>query len=149
MKEALKEAKKAFSKKEVPIGCVLVFEGNIIARAHNQVELLQDATAHAEMLAITIGASFLGNFRLLQTTLYCTIEPCTMCAGAMMLSRVSRLVYGGKDIRHGAHGSFINIFEKPYPTHKIEITSSVLEKECGDLMREFFAIRRKENEETV
>ncbi len=102
--EAYKEAKKAFEKGEVPVGAVLVHEQKIIARAHNQVEMLQDATAHAEMLCLTMGASSLGNWRLLDTTLYCTIEPCSMCAGAMFLSRIKRLVWGAKDIRQGPMG---------------------------------------------
>lgn len=144
MREALKEAKKAFAKEEVPVGAVLVYEGKIIARAHNQVELLQDATAHAEMVTITMGSSFLGNWRLLDTTLYCTIEPCSMCAGAMLLSRIRRLVYGGKDLRHGAHGSWVDLFAKPHPMHKIEITSGVLENESVALLQEFFSLRRKE-----
>lgn len=142
IKEALKEAKKAFNKDEVPIGAVLVLDGKIIARAHNQVEMLQDATAHAEMLAITMGASYLGNWRLLETTLYCTLEPCSMCAGAMLLSRVKRVVYGGKDIRHGAHGSFIDIFNKPHPTHKVEIVGGILEDECIALLQQFFLKKR-------
>lgn len=145
MREALKEAKKAFSNEEVPIGAILVHENKIIARGHNQVELLQDATAHAEMLVMTMGASHLGNWRLLQTTLYCTLEPCCMCAGAMLLSRVGRLVYGGKDLRHGAHGSLVDIFSTPYPTHSLEITSDVLKDECVGLLQEFFRKRREEN----
>jgi tRNA(adenine34) deaminase len=144
MREAIKEAKKAFEKEEVPVGAVLVFEGKIIARAHNQVEMLQDATAHAEMLAITMGASYLGNWRLLNTTLYCTLEPCSMCAGGMLLSRIGHLVYGGKDFRHGAHGSFTDILSLPHPTHKIEVTKGILKKECGALLQDFFSLRRKE-----
>lgn len=143
MKEALKEAKKAFIKEEVPVGAVLVYENKIIARGYNQVELLQDATAHAEMLVMTMGASYMGNWRLLKTTLYCTIEPCCMCAGAMLLSRVERLVYGGKDIRHGAHGSFIDVFSGTHPTHKMEITTGLLQEECIDLLQQFFRKRRE------
>ncbi|CDR33340.1 tRNA adenosine(34) deaminase TadA [Criblamydia sequanensis] len=146
MHEALKEAWKAFQLGEVPVGAILVKNGRIIARGHNQVELLKDATAHAEMLCITIGESAVENWRLKDTTLYCTIEPCCMCAGAMMLSRIPKLVYGAKDIRHGAHGSFINIFEKDHPTHTIEITTGVLENECAYLLRDFFQKRRVETE---
>lgn len=144
IKEALKEAKKAFDKEEVPIGAVLVLDNKIIARARNQVEMLQDATAHAEMLALTMGASFLGNWRLLEMTLYSTLEPCAMCAGALLLSRVKRVVYGAKDIRHGAHGSFVDLFDKKHPTHQVEILGGVMEEECGELMRKFFEGKRRE-----
>lgn len=143
MIEALKEAQKAFEREEVPVGAVLVKGKSIIARGYNQVELLKDATAHAEMLCITAGENALENWRLLDTTLYCTIEPCAMCAGAMLLSRVSTLVWGAPDIRHGANGSWINLFEKPHPTHTLQIRSGVLKDECAFLMQEFFRIRRK------
>src|ERR1700761_6222819 len=104
MLEALKEAWKAFLKDEVPVGAVLVQDNRIIARGHNQVEMLKDATAHAEMLCITSGEAALENWRLIDTTLYATIEPCCMCAGALFLSRVPTLVWGAPDIRHGANG---------------------------------------------
>ena len=143
MKEALKEAKKGFDQLEVPVGAVLVHNGQVIAKGYNQVELLKDATAHAEMICLTSGASYLENWRLLESTLYCTLEPCTMCAGAMFLSRVKRLVYGAPDLRHGAGGSWINLFEEKHPTHKIEVKGGVLEAECADLMRSFFEMRRE------
>lgn len=138
MKEALKEAKKAFDKDEVPIGAVLVKEGKIIARGHNQVELLQDATAHAEMLCLTAGAGALGNWRLAETTLYCTLEPCTMCAGALLNTRIKRLVWGAPDLRVGANGSWIDLFKNQHPMHTLEITPRVLEAESAELMRAFF-----------
>src|SRR5262245_53125511 len=116
MLEALKEAWKAFNEEEVPVGAVLVKDGHIIARGYNQVEMLRDATAHAEMICITAGEAALENWRLSKTTLYCTIEPCSMCAGAMLLSRLETLVWGAPDIRHGANGSWINLFEKAHPT---------------------------------
>ena len=144
MREALKEAKRAFQEDEVPIGAVLVHEGKIIARGHNQVELLKDATAHAEMLCLTSGASVLENWRLLGTTLYCTLEPCTMCAGAMLLSRVHTLVWGAPDIRQGACGSWVNLFNQPHPCHTLEIRSGVLQAESADLMRQFFQKKRNE-----
>ena len=143
MLEALKEAWKAFQKDEVPVGAVLVREGRILARGHNQVEMLQDATAHAEMLCMTAGEAALENWRLVDTTLYCTIEPCCMCAGAMLLTRLSSLVYGAPDIRHGAHGSWINVFEKPHPTHQLVIKKGVLGEACALLMRRFFQQRRE------
>jgi tRNA(adenine34) deaminase len=144
MLEALKEAWKAFQADEVPVGAVLVKEGKIIARGHNQVEMLKDATAHAEMLCITSGEYALGNWRLNDTTLYCTIEPCVMCAGAMLLSRVSSLVWGAPDLRHGADGSWINLFDKQHPTHTITVRSGVLQKYCAIMMQDFFQMKRAE-----
>lgn len=144
MLEALKEAWKAFREEEVPVGAVLVKEGRVIARGHNQVEMLNDATAHAEMLCITAGESALENWRLADTTLYCTIEPCAMCAGAMLLSRVPKLVWGAPDLRHGAHGSWVNLFEKQHPTHSIEIRRGILKEQCAFLLQDFFQKRRLE-----
>ena len=146
MKEALKEAFKAFEKDEVPVGAVLVHNDRIIARGHNQVELLQDATAHAEMLCLSAGAAALENWRLTGATLYCTLEPCCMCAGAMLSSRIDRLVFGAPDLRLGANGSWINVFEKEHPMHSIEIVRGVLEAESAALMREFFQRTRKKKE---
>jgi tRNA(adenine34) deaminase len=142
MREALKEALKAFEKEEVPVGAVLVHEGKVIARGHNQVELLQDATAHAEMVCLSAGAGALGNWRLNETTLYCTLEPCCMCAGAILAARVKRLVWGAPDLRVGANGSWIDIFEKKHPIHALEVTPRVLEAESADLMRRFFIRQR-------
>lgn len=146
MLEALKEAWKAYQAKEVPVGSVLVQNGQIIARGHNQVEMLKDATAHAEMLCITAGEVALENWRLAETVLYSTVEPCAMCAGAMFLARVPRLVWGAKDVRHGANGSWVDLFIKEHPTHTITVTQGVLAEECGALMRDFFVKRRKEKE---
>ncbi len=142
MREALKEAKKAFIADEVPVGAVIVFDGKVIARGYNQVESLRDATAHAEMLAITAAEAFFGNWRLEGCTLYCTLEPCPMCAGAMLLSRLDRLVWGAPDKRHGANGSWINLFEKPHPTHALTITNSVLSSWCEQPMKQFFRNKR-------
>lgn len=142
MIEALKEAWKAYQADEVPVGAVLMKEGRVIARGHNQVEMLKDATAHAEMLCITAGESVVENWRLNDTTLYCTIEPCSMCAGAILLARVSRLVWGAPDIRHGANGSWINLFEKQHPTHTIEIKSGVMQEHCATLLQQFFQKKR-------
>ncbi len=143
MREALKEAERAFSEEEVPIGAVLVQDGQVIARGYNQMELLKDATAHAEMICLTAGSSFCENWRLSEATLYCTLEPCCMCAGAMFLSRIKRLVYGAPDLRHGAAGSWINVFKEKHPTHAIEVTSGVLEPYSADIMRRFFQKRRE------
>ncbi|MEM1283151.1 MAG: tRNA adenosine(34) deaminase TadA [Chlamydiota bacterium] len=144
MLEALKEGWKAYQEGEVPVGAVLVHQGRVIARAHNQVEMLKDATAHAEMVCITVGEAALDNWRLADTTLYCTIEPCSMCAGAILLSRVPKLVWGAPDMRHGANGSWVDLFEKPHPTHTVEIQQGVLEEESSWLMKEFFRERRVE-----
>lgn len=142
MSEALKQATCAFHAKEVPVGAVLVQSGRIIARGYNQVELLRDATAHAEMLCLTSGAAALENWRLSDTTLYCTVEPCCMCAGAILLSRVKTLVWGAPDLRHGAGGSWVNLFEKQHPTHTVEVRGGVLQEQSAYLMREFFRLRR-------
>lgn len=143
MLEALKEAWKAFQKDEVPVGAVLVREGKVIARGYNQVEMLKDATAHAEMLCLTAGANALEDWRLLETTLYCTVEPCSMCAGALMLSRVKTLVWAAPDIRHGANGSWVNLFAKTHPTHQVMVRCGIYEEQAADLMRQFFKLQRK------
>lgn len=143
MLEALKEAWKAFQAEEVPVGAVLVKDKKVIARGFNQVELLKDATAHAEMLCITAAETALDNWRLTNTTLYCTVEPCSMCAGAVLLSRVQTLVWGAPDLRHGANGSWVNLFEKTHPTHQVEIRKGILSEPCSALLREFFQQQRK------
>ncbi len=145
MREALKEAKRAFDADEVPVGAVLVHQNRIIARGYNQVELLQDATAHAEMICLSAGAENFGNWRLIDTTLFCTLEPCCMCAGAVLSSRVKRLVWGAPDIRLGANGSWIDLFQLQHPMHTVEITSGVLEAESAELMRAFFQKQREKN----
>jgi tRNA(adenine34) deaminase len=142
MREALKEAKKAFKADEVPVGAVLVHENKVIARGFNQVELLNDATAHAEMICVTAGAEALENWRLLDATLYTTLEPCCMCAGAILLSRVSTLVWGAPDIRQGANGSWIDLFSTPHPCHNPVIRKGVLADECAAILREFFQKQR-------
>ena len=138
MKEALKEAKKAFARDEVPVGAVLVHDKKIIARGFNEVELLQDATAHAEMICMTAGAAALSNWRLENATLYCTLEPCAMCAGAMLSSRLTRLVWGAPDIRLGANDSWIDLFAMKHPLHSLEVTPHILADESADLLRTFF-----------
>lgn len=143
MREALKEAKKALAKEEVPVGAVLVKDNKVIARGHNEVELLQDATAHAEMICITAGTTALENWRLLDTTLYCTLEPCAMCAGAILSSRIRRLVWGAPDLRLGANGSWVDLFAMKHPMHSLEITSGVLGEESSYLLKSFFEKMRK------
>ena len=143
MAEALKEARKAFEKDEVPVGAVVVHKGRIIGRAHNQIKMLKDPTAHAEMIAITQAASYLGNERLVGTTAYVTIEPCPMCAGALVLGRVKRLIYGGRDPKAGGCGSVLNVARNRKLNHRIDVTGGVLEKECAGLLREFFKGKRR------
>ncbi len=145
MLEALREAFKAFKADEVPVGAVLVHKGRIVARGYNQVEMLKDATAHAEMLCITAGEAALENWRLIDSTLYVTIEPCCMCAGAMFLSRVTNLVWGAPDIRHGANGSFVNLFDKIHPTHQVKVKTGVLADYSATLLRDFFELKRAKN----
>lgn len=143
MFQALKEAWKAFDEEEVPVGAVVVFEGKVISRAHNQTEQLQDATAHAEMLALGGAAAFLGNWRLQGCTLYSTLEPCIMCAGAMILSRLEKVVWGAPDIRHGANGSLIDLFQLHHPIHQVQVASHLLEEWCRLPMKRFFQEKRQ------
>jgi len=142
MRFALAEAQKAYDANEVPIGAVLVFQNQIISSAYNQVESLKDATAHAEMLCLKKAAEKLGNWRLLDCTLYCTLEPCLMCAGAMILSRVKTLVWGAPDLRHGAGGSLMDVFAINHPIHQLEIRQGILQDESASLLKKFFQERR-------
>jgi tRNA(adenine34) deaminase len=142
MRLALVEAETAFAQGEVPVGAVLVYQGEVIARAHNRVESWCDATAHAEMLCLRIGAEVLKNWRLIGATLYCTLEPCAMCAGAMINSRLDRLIWGAPDIRCGAHGSWVNLMDAGHPIHRPLVISGVLSEACAALMKDFFKQRR-------
>lgn len=142
MREALKEAEKGALADEVPIGAVLVYNGEIIARAHNRVESKKDASAHAEMLCLQEGSRHLDNWRLAETALYTTLEPCPMCAGAMILSRIKTLVWGAPDHRHGAHGSWINLLDTPHPIHSFEVRRGILAEESGALLKDFFRRKR-------
>ena len=142
MSEALKEAQKAFEADEVPVGAVIVHKGRVIAKAHNQIKLLKDPTAHAEMIAITQAAASLANERLLGTTMYVTIEPCAMCAGALVLARVKRLVFGASDPKTGAFGSALDLNKKKL-NHKIAVTKGVMRDESASLLKEFFSMKRK------
>jgi tRNA(adenine34) deaminase len=142
MREALIEAKAAYQKGEVPIGAVIVLDGQIIARDHNRREEQADPTAHAEILVIRQAGQNLGGWRLSGTTLYVTIEPCPMCAGALVQSRVDRLVYGAPDIKAGAVDSLYRITDDNRLNHRLEITSGVLAEESAELMKLFFKERR-------
>src|SRR5438128_11116498 len=143
MREALRQAQKAYEADEVPVGAVVVREGRIIARAYNQVELLNDATAHAEMLALTQAEAAVGDWRLTDCDLYVTKEPCAMCAGAIIHVRLRRLIFGCADPRGGAAGSVINLLQLPSLNHRCEITSGVLSEECAALLQTFFQARRR------
>jgi len=142
MGEALRQARRAYEAEEVPVGAVVVRAGRIIARAFNQVELLKDATAHAEMLALTQAEESVGDWRLTECTLYVTKEPCPMCAGAMVHVRLARVVYGANDPRGGAAGSALNLLQFPSLNHQCEITRGVRQSECRELLQSFFAERR-------
>src|SRR6266849_3567366 len=142
MGEALRQAARAFEAEEVPVGAVVVREGRIIGRAYNQVELLRDATAHAEMLALTQAEAAVGDWRLVDCDLYVTKEPCVMCAGALIHVRIRRLVFGCADTRSGAAGSVMNLLQMPALNHRCEITSGVLQDECAAILQDFFRQKR-------
>jgi len=146
MGEALRQAVRAGEAGEVPVGAVVVREGRVIARAYNQVELLKDATAHAEMLAITQAEQAVGDWRLTDCTLYVTKEPCPMCAGAIVHVRFGRVVFGASDAKGGAAGSALNLLQFPGLNHRCEITAGVLGEECAALLKNFFAEKRASKE---
>ena len=143
MREALRLAKKAYTAEEVPVGAVVVRGGRIIARAYNQVEMLKDATAHAEMLALTQAEAAVGDWRLTDCDLYVTKEPCVMCAGALVHARVHRVIFGCADERAGAAGSIINVLQMPTLNHRCDISSGVLQNECAAILQDFFKNKRK------
>ena len=142
MAEALRLAERAAEAGEVPVGAVILHEGQVIARAHNQVELLHDATAHAEMIAITQAAEALENWRLEGAEIYVTLEPCPMCAGALVNSRAARIVYGADDPIAGACGSVFNIVNEKRLNHRIPVVKGVLGERCSELLKSFFRSRR-------
>ncbi len=145
MSEAIKEAKKALEEDEVPVGAVVVHKGKIIARGYNQVERLKDPTAHAEMLALTSATNYLGSKWLNEASLYVTIEPCSMCAGALVLSRIKKVCFGAKDPKTGACGSVTNITSHKKLNHRIKVKKGILEKECASLLKRFFKKKRPRN----
>jgi tRNA(adenine34) deaminase len=144
MREALRQARKAYDADEVPVGAIVVRAGKIIARAHNQVELLRDATAHAEMLALTQAEEAVGDWRLTDCDLYVTKEPCAMCAGALVHTRIRRVIFGCADPVAGAAGSLINLLQFTSFNHQCQITSGVLQNECAAILQDFFRKRRDE-----
>jgi len=142
MHEALRLAAKARVADEVPVGAVVVREEKIISRAYNQVELLKDATAHAEMLALTAAEAAFGDWRLTECDLYVTKEPCPMCAGAIIHTRIRRVIFGCSDIRAGAAGTVINLLQHKALNHRCQVTSGVLQTECAALLQDFFQKKR-------
>ncbi len=149
MRMALEEARLAPDKGEVPIGAVLVYEGEVLARAHNFKETLNDPTAHAELLVLKEAAHKLGRWRLTGAHLYVTMEPCSMCAGAIVQARISRLVFGVRDPKAGACGSVFNIPQEPRLNHRVEIFHGALEQEIQDLLQGFFSRLRSRVEKTI
>ena len=149
MREALRQAQKAYEADEVPVGAVVVRAGRIIARAWNQVELLKDATAHAEMLAVTQAEAAVGDWRLTDCDLYVTKELCVMCAGAVVHVRMRRVVFGCVDPRSGGGGGIINLLQHPALNHHCDITSGVLENECAAILQDFFRKKRGRTGDTT
>jgi len=146
MNHAIKEAEKAFDKNEIPIGAVIVFENRIIARGYNQVETLRDPTAHAEIIAITSAASYLSSKLLLGCSMYVTLEPCSMCAGAIVLAKLETLYFGAYDNKSGACGSVLNITNNKSLNHKPSVTGGILDDKCAGILKSFFEVPKKKPE---
>ncbi len=143
MKQALKEAEKAYKKLEVPVGAVIVKDGTIIARGYNQKETKKDTTKHAEIIAIQKASKKLGSWRLIDCEMYVTLEPCSMCAGAIINSRIKKIYIGTMDQKTGAVGSVLNLLEDYKFNHKVEIESGIMQKECEKILKDFFKELRK------
>lgn len=142
MNFAYKEAEKAYEKGELPIGAVIVFDNRIIAKGHNQVETLRDPTAHAEIIAITSAAEYLTSKVLLGCTMYVTLEPCSMCAGAIVLAKLEALYFGAFDNKSGACGSVLNVTNNKSLNHQLSVTGGILDEKCGEIIRSFFEVKR-------
>ena len=145
MSYAFKEAEKAYDQNEVPVGAIVVFENRIIGRGYNQIEMLQDATAHAEMIALTSAAATVGSKWLNGTTLYVTLEPCTMCAGAIVLMRLQTVVFGTHDPKAGGCSSLYRIVQDERLNHRVELVTGILENKCSGILKDFFAKLRGKN----
>lgn len=143
MRKALLEARKAYNKKEVPIAAIIVKDGKIIAKAHNLKETKNDTTKHAELLAIQKASRKIGAWRLSECELYTTLEPCSMCAGAIINARIKKIYIGAKDEKTGAAGSVLNLFEDYTFNHKVEVETGVLEEECSQILKDFFKMLRE------
>jgi len=144
MEEALKEAEKAYSTYEVPVGAIIVYHGQIIVRGYNQKESLRDPTAHAEIMAIKEASRYLGAWRLMDCTMYVTLEPCAMCAGAIVNSRIDRLVIGARDQKRGCAGTVEDLTNHPQFNHRVKVEFGVLEEECSQILSRFFKELREE-----
>jgi tRNA(adenine34) deaminase len=144
MQHALKEAEKAFNAGELPVGAVIVFENRIIAKGYNQVETLRDPTAHAEIIAITSAASYLSSKVLLGCSMYVTLEPCSMCAGAIVLAKMENLFFGAFDNKSGACGSVLNVTNNKSLNHSLDVTGGILDAECAGILKSFFEAKRSE-----
>ena len=143
------EARKAYNIGEIPIGAVLIMDGQVVASGHNMREIWHDATAHAEVIVIREACQKLGRWRLSGATLYVTIEPCPMCAGALVMSRIDRLVYGSSDYKAGAVESIFNIVQNDALNHSMAVASGIRSDECAEIMRDFFRIRRKNKKNDI
>ncbi|MCP4429202.1 MAG: tRNA adenosine(34) deaminase TadA [Chloroflexi bacterium] len=143
MRLALKQAQLAADLGEVPVGAVVIWQGQVIGRGHNRKESDLDPTAHAEIIALREAAAFLRNWRLIDATLYCTLEPCPMCAGAMIQARLPQLVYGAKDTRFGADGSIVDVFNAEGFNHRVDITAGILENNAAEMLQTFFRSLRE------
>jgi tRNA(adenine34) deaminase len=142
MRLAMREASRALEHDDIPVGAVIVRDGEVIGAGHNERELREDPTAHAEILALQEASRTLGGWRVLDSVLYVTLEPCAMCAGAIVLARLPRVVFGTTDPKAGAGGSVLDILAEPRLNHRPQVQSGLLAKECGDMLRAFFASRR-------
>ena len=147
MREALRLAEKALAAEEVPVGAIVVRDGKIISRAYNQVELLKDATAHAEMLALTAAEAAIGDWRLVDCDLYVTKEPCPMCAGAIVHTRIRRVIFGCADVRAGAAGTVMNLLQHKSLNHQTQVTTGILQHECAAILQDFFKKKRNSRSE--
>lgn len=145
MKEALKEAKKAYNKEEIPVGAIIVKDNKIIARAHNIKEMKNDTTRHAEIIAIQKASEKLGSWRLIDCEMYVTLEPCSMCAGALIQSRIQKVYIGTMDTKTGACGSVLNLLQDFNFNHKVDIETNIMQKECETILKEFFKKLRDKN----
>ena len=142
MEYAFKEAEKAYELKEIPVGAVIVFDNRIIGKGYNQVETLRDPTAHAEIIAITSASAYLSSKVLLGCTMYVTLEPCSMCAGAIVLSKIENLYFGSFDNKSGACGSVLDITNNKSLNHRLSVTGGILDAKCSEILRSFFEVKR-------
>ncbi|MBK9227198.1 MAG: nucleoside deaminase [Ignavibacteria bacterium] len=142
MNYAFREAERAFEEGEIPVGCIIVFQNSIIAKAHNQIETLKDPTAHAEIIAVTSAAEYLQSKVLAGCSMYVTLEPCVMCAGAIVLSKLENLFFGAYDFKSGACGSVFNVTNNDSLNHRVNVLGGVLDEKCREILRSFFEVKR-------